>query len=114
MARPARAEGARSEFLLLGTRPGAGELRTPAGEVSPRRAARDLVAVQRWHQGLRRWGLLRSFALPPDAASDVRACLIIVVSEDQAATRLAAAWGRLSGYRVKVLRLQPVPGVPAR
>jgi len=46
-----------SEFLLLGIRP------VLPGELSPAGAARDLVALAAWHRCLRRWGLLRSFAV---------------------------------------------------
>jgi hypothetical protein len=88
-----------SEFLLLGTRlPG-------AGEVSPGRAAHDVIAVAAWHRCLRRWGLLRSFALPHDAVAGLRACLVIQASGEAAATRLAMGWERVSGYRVMALRL---------
>lgn len=50
-----------SEFLLLGVRP------PGSAEVSLRRAAHDVVAVQAWHRLLRRWGLLRSFAFPEES-----------------------------------------------
>ncbi len=46
-----------SEFLLLGIRPQTDR------EVSPAGLACDVAAAAAWHQWLRRWGLLRSFAL---------------------------------------------------
>jgi len=88
-----------SEFLLLGTRQ-AGTTQT-----SPRLAARDVVALTTWHQQLRRWGLLRAFALPPESATGLRACLIVRTSGEPAASRLAQEWERRSGYQVAVLRL---------
>jgi hypothetical protein len=88
-----------SEFLLLGNRP------PVAGEISPACAARDLVALADWHRWLRRWGLLRAFALPRDPGSGLRACLVVRASGDGAAHRVAEGWGRLSGYQVTVLPL---------
>ncbi|HYS32675.1 MAG TPA: hypothetical protein VEM58_10485 [Streptosporangiaceae bacterium] len=88
-----------SEFLLLGARPPGG------GETSPRRAAHDVAALTVWHEQLRRWGLLRAFAVPPDSATGLRACLVIRASGHAAADRLAGEWERRSGYRVTVLRL---------
>ena len=93
-----------SEFLLIGTRPPVSEIQP--GQMSPRQMARDLFALQAWHRCLRRWGLLRSFALPREDASELRACLIVSASGYQAAQRLAAGWSRASGYRVSVLLLQ--------
>jgi hypothetical protein len=88
-----------SEFLLLGTR------QAGTAETSPRLAARDVVALTTWHQHLRRWGLLRAFALPLNSATGLRACLIVRASGQQAASRLAEEWERRSGYQVAVLRL---------
>ena len=89
-----------SEFLLLGVRSQAG------GEIALDRAARDVIALTGWHQLLRRWGLLRSFALPDEPVAGLRACLLVQVSEHRAAIRLAAGWGRLTGYEVTVLPLR--------
>ncbi len=50
-------------------------------------------------------GLLRAFAVPPDSATGLRACLVIRASGHAAADRLAGEWERRSGYRVTVLRL---------
>jgi hypothetical protein len=88
-----------SEFLLLGIRPQTDR------EVSPVGLARDVAAAAAWHRWLRRWGVLRSFALPGEPVADLRACLIIQVSGHPAATRVAAGWGRVSGYRVTVTPL---------
>ena len=96
-----------SEFLLLGTRRPVGEIQP--GQISPRQTARDLIALQAWHRCLRGWGLLRSFALPHQDASELRACLIVSASGYPAAQRLAAGWAQVSGYRVSVLRLRGVP-----
>jgi hypothetical protein len=63
------------------------------------------VTIARWHQWLRRWGLLLSFGLPGDPAAELRACLIVLASDHQAAERLAAGWGMVTGYRVAVLPL---------
>jgi hypothetical protein len=68
-------------------------------------AARDVVALTLWHGWLRRWGLLESFALPRDPASEPRACLVIQATGEEAAARLAEGWERVSGYRVTVLAL---------
>ena len=88
-----------SEFLLLGARqPG-------SAETSPRLAARDMAALTTWHQHLRRWGLLRAFALPQDSASGLRVCLVIRASGQLAASRLAEEWRRRSGYEVSVVPL---------
>jgi hypothetical protein len=95
----ASGEHSMSEFLLLGTRS------ARAGEVSLSRAAGDIVTLAAWHKCLRRWGLMRSFALPQDCAGELRACLIVRASGDQAASRLAAGWGRASGYQVRVLAM---------
>jgi len=88
-----------SEFLLLGARqPG-------SAETSPRAAARDMAALTMWHQHLRRWGLLRAFALPQDSAGGLRACLVIQASGQLAASRVAEEWRRRSGYEVSVVPL---------
>jgi len=90
-----------SDFLLLGARqPG-----MATAEISPRLAARDVVALTTWHQHLRRWGLLRAFALPQDPVGGLRACLIVRASGHRAARRLAEEWQRRSGYQVAVLPL---------
>ena len=88
-----------SEFLLLGIRPQTDR------EVSPAGLACDLAAAAAWHRWLRRWGVLRSFALPGEPVADLRACLIVQASGQAAATRLASGWGRVSGYRVTVTQL---------
>ena len=93
-----------SEFLLLGIRPVA------TGELSPARAARDLVALAAWHRCLRRWGLLRSFAVGQQGHSGPGACLVVRVSGPAAAWRLAAGWERLAGYDVTVLALVDAAG----
>jgi hypothetical protein len=97
-----------SEFLLAGARgPARGELCLEA-------AARDLVAAAGWHVWLRRWGLLRSFALPLGGACEPSACLVVRATSADAAARLAAGWEQLSGYRVTVLQLfdQAAPQEP--
>jgi len=87
------------EFLLAGAR---GPTR---GELCLAEAARDLVAAARWHAWLRRWGLLRSFALPHGGAGEPNVCLVVRTTTADAAARLAAGWEQLSGYRVTVLQL---------
>jgi len=86
-------------FLLAGTRP------PEPGELALTAAAHRVVAAAAWHSWLRRWGLLLSFGLPRDPAAELRACLIVAASDEQAANRLAAGWGAVSGYRVAVLPL---------
>jgi len=88
------------EFLLVGARPSA------PGELALAAAAHDVVAQSAWHGWLRRWGLLRSFGLPADPEAELRACLVVRATGDEAARRLAAGWGRVSGYRVTVLPLR--------
>jgi hypothetical protein len=88
-----------SEFLLLGTRP------TPSLEMSPARAARELAALASWHRWLRRWGLLRSYAVRPPWLAGPRVCLVVRAAGPAAARRLAAGWEQAGGYRVTVLRL---------
>ncbi len=86
-------------FLLAGARPpGRGELPLAA-------AARDVVAIARWQGWLGRWGLLLWSGLPRDPMAELRACLIVVASDHQAAERLAAGWEIMTGYRVAVLSL---------
>lgn len=98
-----------SEFVLLSTRP------PRVGELSLSGTARDVVALTAWHGWLRRWGLLRAFALPREHAGELRACLIIQASGHQAAERLAGRWGRLSSSQVTVLPLSAAAGEgPAR
>jgi hypothetical protein len=87
-----------SDFLLVGTWPAA-----PA-EVPLAVAAHSVVTGAAWHGWLRRWGLLRCFGLPADPG-ELRACLIVRAAGDEAAGRLAAGWGRASGYHVTVLPL---------
>jgi hypothetical protein len=87
-----------SEFLLLAVRP-PGDT-----EMSLRRVAHDVVASAAWHGLLRRWGLLRSFALPEESVAGLRACLLVRATGQVAAARLAAGWGSVSGYQVTVLR----------
>jgi len=94
-----------TEFLLVATRPAV------TGEVTPRRAARDLADLSAWHRWLRRWGLLRSFGVPQDPKDpkdrgERRVFLIVQASGYTAAQRLAAAWGRMGGYDVTVLELR--------
>jgi hypothetical protein len=91
-----------SEFLLLGIRP------HHSGELALSRAAHDVVALAGWHQLLRRWGLLRSFALPEEPVAGLRACLLVQASGHRAAVTLAAGWERLSGYEVTVLPLRGI------
>jgi hypothetical protein len=98
-------------FLLAGTRPAqtglpgsAGEAGA-VGEVGLAAAAQRVVAAATWYGWLRRWGLLLSFGLAGDPVAEVRACLVVLASDDQAAERLAAGWGAVSGYRVAVLAL---------
>lgn len=95
-------------FLLAGTRPAHTGLRGSsgeAGEVALAAAAHRVVAAAAWYGWLRRWGLLLSFGLAGDPVAEVRACLVVLASDDQAAERLAAGWGAVSGYRVAVLAL---------
>jgi hypothetical protein len=94
-----------SEFLLVGTWPAA-----PA-ELPLAAAAHCVVTGAAWHGWLRRWGLLRSFGLPADPG-ELRACLVVRASGDEAARRLAAGWGRVSGYRVTVLPLSDAGAGP--
>ena len=90
---------AQCEFLLVGTWPSA-----PA-ELPLAVAAHAVIARAAWQAWLRRWGLLRSFGLPADPGAEPRACLVVRASGDEAARRLAAGWGQVSGYRVTVLPL---------
>jgi hypothetical protein len=98
-------------FLLAATRPvqpglpGPGGEAGEVGEVALAVAAHRVVAAAAWYGWLRRWGLLLSFGLAGDPLAEVRACLVVLASDDQAAERLAAGWGAVSGYRVAVLAL---------
>ena len=93
-------------FLLVGSRGPGGPERSPA------LAARDAAALTTWHQGLRRWGLVRSIAVPDQDASadETLLCLILQVSGAEAAERLATRWERLGGYKVTVLALHDATG----
>jgi hypothetical protein len=88
-----------SEFLLLGTRP------APQPEMSPARVARDLATLAAWHRWLRRWGLLRSYAVRPPWLAGPRVCLIVRAGGPAAARRLAAGWEQAGGYEVTVMEL---------
>jgi hypothetical protein len=89
-----------SEFLLLGTRP------APAPEMSPAQAARELVTLAAWHRWLRRWGLLRSYAVRSPWLAGPRVCLIVRAAGPAAAWRLAAGWEQAGGYQVTVMQLR--------
>ena len=84
------------------------------GEVGLAAAAHRVVAAAAWYGWLRRWGLLLSFGLARDPAAEVRACLVVLASDDAAAERLAAGWELVSGYRVAVLALTGEPGAEGR
>jgi hypothetical protein len=88
-----------SEFLLLGVRP------VPSPEVSPAKAARDLTTLAAWHRWLRRWGLLRSYAVRPPWLAGPRVFLIVRATGPAAARRLAAGWEQAGGYQVTVVPL---------
>jgi hypothetical protein len=88
-----------SEFLFLGTR------RMAAAEVSPARTVRDLLALIAWYRGLRRWGLMRSFAVDQARRGGPGVYLVVRASSFAAAGRLAAGWERLACYDVTVLPL---------
>jgi len=88
-----------TRFLLAGTRA------DRAGEVALGAAAHRVVAASTWYGWLRRWGLLLSFGLARDPVAEVRACLVVLASDERAAERLAEGWGTVSGYRVAVLAL---------
>jgi hypothetical protein len=90
-----------SEFVLLGMRPAA------CLEVSPAGAARELVALSAWHGWLRRWGLLRSYAVRPPWLSGHWVILIVRAAGPAAAGRLAAGLAHAGGYDVTVVRLCP-------
>ena len=94
-----------TRFLLAGTRPPQHDLPGSPGELALAAAAHRLVAAAAWYGWLRRWGLLLSFGLARDPVAEVRACLVVLASDDQAAERLAGGWGMVSGYRVAVLAL---------
>lgn len=87
-------------YLLVGRR-------VPGGaERSPAIVARTTAALMTWHQGLRRWGLLRSFTLPDAVTGETMFCLVVQSSGPAAAKRLATRWGRLGGYLVTVLEMR--------
>ena len=90
-----------TRFLLAGSAGPGG----PGGELGLAAAARRVVAAATWYGWLRRWGLLLSFGLARDPAAEVRACLVVLASDERAAERLAEGWGTVSGYRVAVLAL---------
>jgi hypothetical protein len=90
-----------SAYLLAGIR---GPLDR---ELTLAAAAREVVTRTFWHGSLRRWGLLESFALPRDPASEPQACLIVRAPGYEEAARLAEGWARVSGYRVTVLPIAP-------
>jgi hypothetical protein len=87
-------------FLLVGNRA------QSAAERSPAMAASTAAALIAWHGGLRRWGLLHSFALPDPVTGEAMLCLVIQASGPAAARQLATRWGRLGGYLVTVLELR--------
>jgi hypothetical protein len=89
-----------SEFLLLGMRPA-----VPA-EVSPARAAGALAGLAVWHGWLRRWGLLRSYAVQPPWLAGPRVLLLVRASGPAAARRLAAGWEQAGGYQVTVVPMR--------
>jgi hypothetical protein len=107
-----------TRFLLAGTpgsggsggSGGAGGSSGARGEVGLAAAAHRVVAAAAWYGWLRRWGLLLSFGLARDPVAEVRACLVVLASDDAAAERLAAGWEMVSGYRVAVLALTGEPG----
>jgi hypothetical protein len=86
-------------FLLAGSRLPPGRL----GEVALTAAARQVAEAAAWHRWLRRWGLLAGFGLSADPAARLRACLVVLARDDQAASRLAAGWAHVTGYQVTVL-----------
>src|SRR5262245_23937080 len=94
-----------TQFLLAGTRPPADDVPGSPGELALADAAHRVVEAFSWCGWLRRWGLLLSFGLARDPVAEVRACLVVLASDDQAAERLAAGWETVSGYRVAVLPL---------
>jgi len=96
-----------TRFLLAGSAGPGGPAGPagPGGELGLAAAAHRVVAAARWYGWLRRWGLLLSFGLARDPVAEVRACLVVLASDDAAAERLAAGWGLVSGYRVAVLAL---------
>lgn len=88
-----------SVYLLAGSRGPFG------GEMGLAAAAHAVVTRSAWHGWLRRWGLLESFALPRDPANELHACLVVRVTGEGGAARLAHEWERVTGYRVTVLAL---------
>ena len=89
-----------TRFLLADTRPPPPDVPDSLGLAA---VARHVVDAAAWFGWLRRWGLLLSFGLAGDPVAEVRACLVVLASDDRAAERLAAGWGTVSGYRVAVL-----------
>ena len=94
-----------TRFLLAGARPPRPEIPGSPGELGLAAAAHRVVEAAAWYGWLRRWGLLLAFGLARDPVAEVRACLVVLASDDAAAERLAAGWGMVSGYRVAVLAL---------
>jgi hypothetical protein len=90
-----------TRFVLAASRPWPGD----ADELALAAVAHGVLAAARWHAWLRRWGLLLSYALPRDPQGALRACLVVLASDDHAAERLAAEWGNMSVCRVAVLPL---------
>ena len=89
-----------TSYLLVGNRvPG-------APERSPAMVANAAVALLTWHNELRRWGLLRSFALPDPVTGEAMLCLVVQTSGPAAAQLLARRWGRIGEYLVTVLELR--------
>jgi hypothetical protein len=74
--------------------------------MSPARAARELATLADWHRWLRRWGLLRFYAVRPPWLAGPRVCLIVRAAGPAAARRLAAGWEQAGGYQVTVLQLR--------
>lgn len=95
-----------TQFLLAGTRPAASG--TAGTGLSA--AAIQLASATAWHGWLRRWGLLAGYGLASDPAEELRACLVVRASDNDAAERLARGWESVTGYRVAVLSLTGEPG----
>jgi hypothetical protein len=71
--------------------------------MSPARAAHDLAALAAWHGWLRRWGLLRSYAVRPPWQTGPRVLLLVRATGPAAAQRLADGWERAGGYQVTIV-----------
>jgi hypothetical protein len=95
-----------SDFVLLGTRPAV------SPELSPAGFARELAALAAWHGSMRRWGLLRSYAVRPPWVAGHWVLLIVRAAGPAAAGRLAAGWRQAGGYDVTVVQLRE-DNVPA-